>query len=554
MVHPLLYDIRKTFMSKSVLISMALLIAISLFLINSFAVTTTPQNTFANSQVLTWYDSSGTYHFLAFETNQFGQPLSGISLQGNLTISFQAFKGPPPSNLNSYPVYQGPIVITNSTGMAEFTIQVPTNQMKNVNANYTAAIRINQPNGFPNTFGYGSTPYSQFVSLSNGTGTSVPIPAGQVEGLGFNPINTVTDSKNSQISDIQVIWAGPFGSVPKGYSVYYQFYNETCTTFAQPGGSSTQCTGSGPAFPANLTESNMKFLGNLTTYDQIFKPPPLEANVSQNANIALSLFYPNGTSVTQGIQTFSTSNFYPQAQTYTQGSINQIILGFFLAIFGTFIPLIAIVVSYNTYCKDRVSGVLESVLAQPVSRRGLSISRFIASFVAMAIAVSIAMGVVDAITSYFTKSFVNSTIMLSSAGAFFAELAAFTGIMMLLSRVIKSSGILIGIGIGLFIVIDFFWGVILSLIASANGTFINSLGYYSLAIGSEFFNPAQFVGLVDTYLTHQVNMAGIGAGFGFGFEITPSQYGITIPSLIATGILWGIIPLAGFLYLAIKRD
>ena len=56
---------------------------------------------------------------------------------------------------------------------------------------------------------------------------------------------------------------------------------------------------------------------------------------------------------------------------------------------------------------------------------------------------------------------------------------------------------------------------------------------------------------MDSYLTHQVSFAGITP---FYFTITPDQYGITIPSLILTGIVWAIIPLIGFLYLAMKRD
>ena len=153
----------------------------------------------------------------------------------------------------------------------------------------------------------------------------------------------------------------------------------------------------------------------------------------------------------------------------------------------------------------------------------------------MAVAISISMVVVDGIVWYYTKSFVSSTIMLSSAGAFFVELAAFIGIMMLLSRVIKSSGLLVGIGIALFMGIDFFWSAIIGLVTLVTQTNFGSLTYYGYFITGEFVNPAQFVGLIDMYLTHQTVMVGIG-GFG-GFPITPSQYGITIPSIVITGLL-----------------
>jgi ABC-type antimicrobial peptide transport system permease subunit len=124
--------------------------------------------------------------------------------------------------------------------------------------------------------------------------------------------------------------------------------------------------------------------------------------------------------------------------------------------------------------------------------------------------------------------------------------------MMLLARLIKSSGALIGIGIGLFIVFDFFWGIILTLLFALTHTPYDSLAYYEYSVIAEFLNPAQFVGLVDTFLTHQATATGFGGGFNF--PISPAQYGITISSIIATGIIWVVVPLAAFLYLAIKKD
>ena len=71
-------------------------------------------------------------------------------------------------------------------------------------------------------------------------------------------------------------------------------------------------------------------------------------------------------------------------------------------------------------------------------------------------------------------------------------------------------------------------------------------------IAGEFVNPAQFVGLVVTYLTHATSSSGIGA-FG-GILITPSAFGITIPTIVITGLFWAIVPFALFLYRAVKKD
>lgn len=557
MTHPLLYDIRKTFTSKSVLISMALLIAISLLLIDSFVVTTTgPQFNYPNTQVLSWYDSSGAYHFIAFATNQFGQPVSGIDFQANLTISgvliYAGAKNASPSN-TPYPVYQGPLVSTNSSGETEFTVNVPVGKINEVNANYSVLLNVSQPNGFSITEGGYTQYYSKFHSASNytsGAPSSLPVPPGQVVSVASgSPISSVTDSSNASKDDIQVTWSGASGSVPKTYSLYYKFINgtEVCTKVSN--GELCSSIGNSNSSSQELNETNMQFLANMSSYQQTFSLPKIEANLTIDANIAFSLFYPNGTVASQ--TEFGVSDLYPQSLQLTQGEAIQNVTSFFLGVYGIFIPLIAIIASYNSYGKYRLSGVLESILAQPVSRRGLALSRFLSSFIAMAIAISISMAVVDVIVWSFTKSFVSSTTMLSSAGAFFVELAAFIGIIMLLSHVVRSSGLLIGIGIGIFIFFDFFWVLLVSLVLSITQTGYGSASYYGFVIAGEFLNPAQFVGLVDAYLTHHVILVGLSL---LTFPISPTQYGLTIPTIVSAGILWISLPLAGFLYLAIRRD
>jgi ABC-2 type transport system permease protein len=514
---------------------MAALILISLAIIPSFTTSGSGSNS-ANTQILTYYDSGGTYHFISFAWNQFGQAVAGVTFQANLTVF---------SGSSSQAVYRGSPDTTNSSGMADFTIIAPLND------NYTPFFSITQPNGYVSACCGIFQPYLTYVSSN---GTKIPAPAsigpGQVvNAMGSSPelFSSVTDSSNSSQNDIQVIWAGLNGSVPLNYALYYKFLNTT--TVCQSSQSGQVCFQTVPG-TSGLNESNMRVLGTMSSFKQIFTPPKLESNLSTNAVIALALFYPNGTSVSP-VSAYPLDVFYPGQNQFSIQQGTSFAVSFFEGIFGFLIPLIAIVGSYNSYGKDRVSGVLDSILSQPVSRRGLSLSRYLSSFVAMAIAVSIAIAVVDGIVRYFTGSFLASTLVFSSAGAFFVELATFTGIMMLLSHLTKSSGLLIGIGIGLFIVIDFFWGTIMSLVAVLANVQYGTIGFFQIAVLSQFANPAEFVSLIVTYLTHQASFVGIS---GFTFPITPSQYGITVPAIVATGVLWVAVPLAVFLYLAIKRD
>jgi ABC-2 type transport system permease protein len=521
---------------------MILLIAISFFLVSSFSSTiTTVQQ--PNTEVLSWYDNSGTYHFLAFETNQFGQAVSGATIQANLTSPF--------FSQNTMPLYQGPSTTTNSTGEAEFTIRVPASDINEVNANYTVVFNIYEANGNYYTAGGQIGVYSPLTSFSNGSSIPVPASPGQIimvansnfNGGGNGAISLVTESSNSQAENLMVTWAGPNGSLPTSYSLYYEFFNETETCTSQNQFGATSCTSSFSQ-PSSLNESNMTFFSKLSTYEQVFSPPKLATNLGNASEIGLGLFASNGSEVLSPIY-FQVSQLYPSAQSVTLSQADQLVSNFLTTIYSFFVPLVAIIGSYNLYGKDRVSGVLESVLVQPVSRRGLALSRFLATFTGMAIAIGISMAVVDGLVYYYAKAFISSTILLASAGAFCVELAAFIGIMMLLSRVFKSSGMLIGIGIGLFILFDFLWSIIILILLTVTRTGFESNGYIGYTVAAEFANPAQFISLVITYLTSQSSSVGL---------LSPTQYGITIPSLVATGVLWIALPLAGFLYLAVKRD
>jgi ABC-type transport system involved in multi-copper enzyme maturation permease subunit len=532
---------------------MALLIAVSLLLINNFVVPTTGTQTIPpKTELFSWYDNSGAYHFLAFSTNQFGQPVSGVYLQVNLTVSELLTRNGPvtDANVSSYPIYQGPLVSTNSSGEAAFTINVPVNKTNEVNANYSVVLYASQANGVSTTEGGYVEYYSESPSSSVSSKLS-PIPPGQVVTVASgSPISTVTDPSNASKNDIQVIWTGASGLLPTHFSLYYKFINgtEVCTRVSN-GESCHQAGNSAPTPLSSLNESNMQFLANVTSYHNIFQLPKLEANLTIDSEIVVTLFDANGSVASQA--EFGVVDLYPQILPSTQASVTQNVSSFFLSVYGIFIPLIAVIVAYNSYGKYRLSGVLESVLAQPVSRRGLALSRFLSTFVAMAIAISISMIIVDFLVWSFTNSFVSSTTILASAGAFFVEVAILIAIMLLLSHVVRSSAALIGAGIGIFIVFDFFWALLVSLVVGLTHTSYGSPASYGYIVAGEFLNPAQFVGLVDAYLTHQVILVGLSL---YTFPISTGQYGLTIPAIVVTGIIWITLPLAAFLYLAIEKD
>ena len=504
---PLLYDFKRTLTSKSVIITIVVLILISLAVIPNI---TSAQTGFVNNgnqtPALAVYYENNSYHFIMYASNQFGQGVSGFTADLNLTS--------PAGQL-----YTGSGT-TNSSGYSTFSITAPQN------ANYTVSSTIVLPGG-TQTEGFGSsTPFLQYDN-----GTQSPVPAGDVvslfRGLG---VSAVTDSSNSSRSDLSVFYVAPYGQIPTNYAVYYKLVN---------------ITNSGVVSFGNTlyNESQMQLLGTLGSYVTTFPPPPVPSGYGKGSYFVFEFFYPNATVIPgQQTQPFFIDQLYAPAPPPLQTT--NLVSIFFAEIFAIFIPLVAIIGSYNSYGKDRVTGVLESVLSRPVTRRGLSISRYLSTFAGMAVAIVIAIAALDGIVYYFGHTFVDSTILLASTGAFLVDLAAFVGIMMFLAHLVKSSGALIGIGIGLFIVLDFFWTLIILGITQVMHIGIGTPGYNQIVVGMQFANPAQFISIVLTYLT--------GSG-SFGF-ITPAQYGITIPTIIAAAALWIAVPFAIYLYLATKRD
>jgi ABC-type transport system involved in multi-copper enzyme maturation permease subunit len=124
------------------------------------------------------------------------------------------------------------------------------------------------------------------------------------------------------------------------------------------------------------------------------------------------------------------------------------------------------------------------------------------------------------------------------------EVATFTGIIFLLSHLVKSTGALLGISIGMFVILDFLWSFIIFLVALLLGGTPGSAVGIEATLISYYANPAQFVQLVNTYTFQSV----------FGILIPSSSYGVTVPAIILDGILWAVVPFVLFLYLATRRD
>jgi ABC-2 type transport system permease protein len=514
----ILYDFGRTITSKSVITVMLLPIAISLAIIPLAVPAPAPPINTNNTLALLYFDNNG-YHILLYSGNQYGQPISGVSAQFGLTDSVHNY---------------GASGTTNSSGYSSMMINAP------ISNNYTASWSI-------------TSPENGFSFQANGIHLVVPSPNGQPQNLTFGQImpligptiSTVTDSSNASKNDVQVFYAGPDGAKPN-YEFYYKVHNASSSN------------GPSLATPA-FNESQMQPLGSLSDYHQIYvlkNIPENSACLSQSnapgsngfagpvncdIEVDFALFSQNGTR----LQSTQISVYALEPPPPPPIQPNSVAGQFFQTIMGLFIPLIAIVGSYSSYGKDRVTGVLESVLARPITRRGLGISRYLSAFLALAVSVVISVAFVDLILGVYSGgSLIGTTYLLTAVGTFLVEVAAFVGLMFLFSHLVESTGLLIGIGIAMFVVLDLFWNAIVFGLTRALGATPGSETYLQVYVFSDFFNPTQLISLAYGYLTNHLQ----------GVAIEPSTYGITVATLVLVAVLWIVVPFSLYIYRAIKKD
>ena len=384
---------------------------------------------------------------------------------------------------------------TNSSGLAAWTMEAPPS-----------------PNGFNYTLSVNGG--SSVVALG-----VLPAADGTVQSLAGNPVAIVTDPSNSSRVDAVFVYEGPNGTLPTGYGVYYGFSSGFVA---------------GPP-----SRGEMASLGTSAGYVSAFKLPPAP---SGDDTVTVAAFKPDGALLGSSSETTS-------APVVAALSPNALFTAFISSIFSLVVPLMAVLVSYNSYGKDRASGVLDSVLTRPVSRVGLGGSRYLSIVFAIALAVALATGVMAVISQAMLGSTISLWFAAYTVAGLAVEGAAFVGLIMLISRVVMAAGGGIGAGVVRWVVLDFAWGIIVLLASYAMGVQIGSGDYLSLSIRSAFFNPAQFYSLVGEFLNGVSLVSGSGST-----PISAATYGLTPLTLAAAGAFWVLAPLAGFLYLATRRD
>src|SRR5579863_5282197 len=229
---PLAHDFSRTMRSKSVILSMVVVILLSLALVPFVNLASSPIT--GNGGIASFgYYAAPDFHVLAYSYNAFGQPVQGTAF--NLTITDASGT-------------HGAMATSNSSGFASFDIK-----------------------GNPPT---GATSYVLRAG-GFGAGGDIPVPGanGGVFEIYGSPISFVQDPSNSSRLNVLFVYEGDNGTVPSAYTLYYNFTSSQGGSYQNP------------------TPQNMHLLGVPHGFASTWKLPPIPTNAS---TVTIGAFADNG--------------------------------------------------------------------------------------------------------------------------------------------------------------------------------------------------------------------------------------------------------------------
>jgi len=277
---------------------------------------------------------------------------------------------------------------------------------------------------------------------------------------------------------------------------------------------------------ANRIRSNYEFLANVSQYFQT-----LELKLP-NSSVGLIVYGVYDNSVIPGIPLLpgSIPSNLSISNTYS-----------ILAPIASLIPLMVLILSYSLYAKDKYSGVLEFLMAKPVTRAGLLLTRYFGIGIGSVIATLIAIGITALVATVIFGVVLSPFGILVLTLTIIAELLALLGFFMLIAQLVPSSGLYLGITIGIWIIFNFFYSLIIALvyIYTENSMLLNILYY---------INIVNYYDLVGTLI-------GVRSLIGAGtLSIFTDLIYVTTPAVLVSLIIWVILPIFLATQLVRRRD
>jgi ABC-2 type transport system permease protein len=292
----------------------------------------------------------------------------------------------------------------------------------------------------------------------------------------------------------------------------------------------SQNTSSSPIYEIskyNITANSVKDTSNTGMF--IYTPHLTPADRNTYVNIYV-------TNSTGAVVVPNISFYYTYAK---PGTLLQSDLALFFGML--LIPIMAIFSAYFYYSKDKASGVMESIIARPITKGKLMISRLTGNSISFLVGLLISFGLADIILEHYTGVYMTTGTLATMLLGYLVEAIGFAGIMYLVTQFAKTQGIILGIGIGLLFILGFMWTIITeALLFELHITSTTPFLKDSLILSS--ISPSYFPDIIADY------------HLGVYSTVSASSVGINIYSVALIGLAWVLIPSLLAFYFARKRD
>ena len=504
-----IYDFRRTLTGNFTIIMIVLIVLITAALAFSSGTAISSSSAPAPASVAyvlpEIYQSGGHTNVSDFAVNGYGQPVSGISI-----TSFIYNSSLPPNQLNSTNSYylNGS---TNSYGFFNGSVPANWNTVQySYISEYVGGINVTSSMAFYQNFS------SKLSFNPNNNFNGAPIAFSNISSPAYIYIFPVANPSSSSHSNLFIYYASPSGRGMPNEKIYYLVDN------------------GGFSIPSN-NNSGMVYLKTIGGIRSTVISMPLN-KTAVNKYVTVELF-----------NTSKDFNAGAAAIFYKSVSAGGILETSLTAPFEFLIPLLGIFSAYFYYGKDKASGVLESIIARPVTKGRIFMSRFTAGATSFFVAILVAAVIADVIIFRYTGSWISSHTFLSIVLGYTAEAVAFSGIIYLVSQYLKTQGGILGTGMGVFFILVIFWGLIIDIILFET--------HVNLALKSTIALDVALSAISPSFIPTLASSLNSGTyGTLTGNPVISSSVGITAFSVIGVGLLWIAVPFVFSFLLARSRD
>jgi ABC-type transport system involved in multi-copper enzyme maturation permease subunit len=469
-----------------------------------------------------WYFEQGSYHLDVRTFDDAGSPLQGIDV--TLTVQESA------SNLSA--PYMPPIVVLTQTASSDAggVVQVDfTLPMAPADAGFQAMLTGAYP-AFPDASFSGA--FDNGFSLSNAT-AAAPQPIN-------TPFNEVAQGFYNGLDRYLIVWAGPNGTAPTGDAVW------ACTVPYFP----SYGPGYGPPnAPSNCTGAEAtQRLGDLSGVSSFLPLPTLPTELPNGTPLIESVEIVNASG---GPLYFSSENGYcsgacvPGAEGFSYTTPGPGLLMGYASELSLFLPLMALLLVYWSYARPRLTGTHEPVLARPVTRSGLFLTRYAAVAVALVAASAGEVVLLDVGLAGLLREPLPVSMLPPLIAGYAIASVGFAGLVFLMAHVFRSTGPVLGIAIALLLVFSIFWGEIVALPVLLSGAPLAPNSYGMALFRAQLAAPPQIPSAVSGLIT---NLPANGAPLGY------VAAGVTGPVIASVSAAWIAVPFLLAYWRAATKD